>query len=228
MKKSSNERYVLEGTDHAISVSGNSKIVAFGKDEELIRVQGDSSKAAHISVTLVADPDRSPTLAECIALPPWGSDGCKTFNDIEVDFKIGTVVTVCGSFIQVKARNLTSGLSASDNPRLGAFAGYLPYFKPGNATRSFNGGAVNSGGGSGLSVSVPLFATGVYVLVNPPVTNLALQFFDRTGTVIGAAPISSVISSPLIVLPNDARSIQLFNSGGSNVTVSRIIFELSL
>lgn len=209
--------------------------------EAALRVTGSDGEAVLMTITLTPpevalipseDPPRPLNeLPRVTALVRWGQDGC--FTEAEVDVRKGTVITVCASEVTVTLRNdavnQTDGENTFQAPpvRVGAFIGYLPYFKPSNAVRTVTVATLplTDGLASALSV-IPNFASEVSVGFAPGAASGAtMRFLDSVGSILSEVQVSS---GERHKIPANATSVVFVNNTGATVTGAYYVFELTL
>lgn len=212
------------------------------KFETVLRVNGDSAKGTHMSITFdtpqtIPDPanvQRNPQVPPpCVAKVRWGNSGF--YSEALVDVKQGTVITVPAGMVEVGIANLDEGFDDPDagpqppqDANVGAFIAYLPYFKPGNATFTIDDATAIPDGTVGPSFLIPDYAIETTLLVVPGVgfNDPQLQYQDLSGVVLAnQSGFGSVNPSPI---PNKARQVAINNiAGGGTITRAQYIFELS-
>jgi len=191
-----------------------------GEEKQLLRVSGESAASTHMTLTLFQEAIEDGTpLAPATAIIKWGNDGTKT--QAEVDFKQGTMITIPAGFVEVIGRNDDPVIDA----RLGAFVGYMPYFRQFSATKTEV--MPIAGGGTPSNVVIPPFAISMAVAVSPTNALASIEFRDGAGALIGGyQPLVGAVETQYEI-PNDARSVDI-NATAIAITGGRVIFNLAL
>ena len=210
----------LDKLDIHVANGGRRKRVAPGAIEQLLRISGDSAASAHLTVTLFQETSESEIVTPpATAILKWGGSGTQT--TAEVDFKNGCAVTLSAAFIEVMGRN--DGLIDTE---LGAFIGYMPYFREWSATKTMPIPA--AGGGTDANVIIPDFAIAFSVAINPFNSIDHFDFLDGAGAVIGGTAVSvGGAINRSYAIPNDARSVNV-RASAIPIVNGRMIFGLSL
>lgn len=200
---------------------GRSERIATAEVAILIDCVGDDELAAGFQIAcevVPADGTVDGKIPPVVGLIEWGTDG--STETAEFDFVNGTVISVAGSSVRVKARYEMP--PAADHPVPAIVRAHIGYFpKPAApAQRTLGGLAVAS---ASVVVSVPKFARFVRVL-RAPLVSTTLTLANEAGADVGVygPSVDPVLALPL---PNDARTATLLN-GGAVAANLRAVFEL--
>lgn len=198
---------------------------AIGSKQTVLDLSERDIKGRPVTVCLAKAilPPAFATSARLRALVEWGIGGVQT--SAEVDWRQGTLFTLCASFLRVSVIN--DALPGSTF-KAGAFAGFLN--QSNGMRRATRTVYVDLGilAAANQDIAVPPYAE-TFSFQRTTMVEFRARFLNTLGTEQYRIDVGAGEYMPPVVLGNDIATVNIVNlSGATNINVGEGIFELSL
>lgn len=203
---------------------GLSQICPSGQQVPLINLEGDSTVAQVVNVTLIPDIFNNVGGART-ALIDFGVAGTGTVTPqlLLVSFGRGCSFSLPCSYLRVTGR-YTGGPGLPGQAKLAAFASYLPLGTPIAPTFS-TGGIIAAGGAT--TVPVPPFGARAVVYRAPDGDTMRVRMLTGLFATIGDVDLIANQQMDPLNLPDDCKFVRVQNTGAALFTF-RIVFDLNV